>query len=258
MTMISASPARSVADLHEGVVHATIEIAAPPDRIFRAISSKEITQWWGQEGMYQTTDWTGEVKVGGRFKASGAGSDGKGFSVSGEYVEIDPPRKLVHTWEADWVPGKPTTVTYRLDPIDGGTRVTVRHTGFTNADSCKSHADGWVRVLGWLTGFVAPAKEKSFFLVRLLSPRPTFVADMNEAEKRIMMEHGGYWKQKLDEGVAHAFGPVLDPKGPWGVGILEVDDAAAIETFKANDPVIKANIGFGYEILPMLKAVVRR
>ena len=72
-------------------------------------------------------------------------------------------------------------------------------------------------------GSCAPKSARGFFLIRLLPPRPTFLVDMNEAEQRVMGEHAGYWKKLLDEGVAFAFGPVADPKGAWGVGIIEVE-----------------------------------
>src|SRR5262245_61913229 len=107
--MVERNP-RSVADLSDGTIVATVEIAAPPERVYRALASDEIVKWWGAEGLYQTTEWTGDVKPGGRWRAAGVGADGKRFAVEGEFLEIDPPHKLVHTWQPDWDPGKPTRV----------------------------------------------------------------------------------------------------------------------------------------------------
>lgn len=247
---------RSVADLAEGAIVATVEIEAPPERVYRALASEEIVEWWGADGLYHTTEWTGDVKPGGRWRSDGVGADGKPFSVGGEYLETDPPRKLVHTWNPDWDPGQPTVVTYRLEAIEGGTRVTVRHSGFTSPQSCGGHADGWTRVLGWLKSYAAPEPPRSFYLIRLLAPRPTFVADMTENERRVMGEHGAYWRKLLDEGIAAAFGPVADPKGPWGVGIVEVESDSTLKRMQSEDPAL--TIGLRYEILPMLQAVVRR
>ncbi|GAC1351471.1 MAG: hypothetical protein NVSMB1_04830 [Polyangiales bacterium] len=75
-------------------------------------------------------------------------------------------RKLVHTWKPDWDDQQPTIVTYRLEPMEGGTRVTLRHEGFTSHDSCGTHADGWLHVFGWLRAFLAPKRAHSFFLIR--------------------------------------------------------------------------------------------
>ncbi len=72
-----------------------------------------------------------------------------------------------------------------------------------------------------------------------------------------MKEHGGYWQRKLAEGVVVAFGPVLDPAGAWGLGLVRVADEAAARAFLDEDPVIRARRGFRYEIFPMLALVSR-
>lgn len=91
MSRIERSRARAVADLADGMILATVEIAAPPERVFRALTSREIVEWWGADGVYRTTEWTGDVRPGGTWRASGVGADGKPFAVEGEYLEIDPP-----------------------------------------------------------------------------------------------------------------------------------------------------------------------
>lgn len=145
--------ARAVADLSAGSIHALVEIAVPPERVFRALASEEILKWWGSAETYRCTKWAGEVKVGGKWRTEGMGSDGKPFWVEGVYLEIDAPRKLVQTWRYGWdTTGSPTVITYRLDAIAGGTRVTLKHTGFEkNPEACLDHGDGWERVLAWLT-----------------------------------------------------------------------------------------------------------
>ena len=60
MTTIKQSRARAVADLAEGEILASVEIAAPPERVFRALASKEIVDWWVRPGVFNTTEWTGE------------------------------------------------------------------------------------------------------------------------------------------------------------------------------------------------------
>jgi len=150
MTSSSLKSARAVADVGNGIILANVEIAASPERIFRALTSDEITRWWGSEDTYRTTKWTGDVRVGGKWVAEGVGRDGP-FSVHGEYLEVDPFQKIVHTWRAGWDGNHLTTITYRLEAITGGTRVTVRHEGFGDrVESCRGHGDGWERVLAWL------------------------------------------------------------------------------------------------------------
>lgn len=137
------STARAVADLSEGLILATVEIAASPERVFRALTSKEVTEWWVRPGVFDTREWTGDVRVGGRWEASGVGKDGP-YSLEGEFIEIDPPRRLVHTWHPVGAPAAATsTVTYMLEPFDGGTRITLRQSGVLSRGSCLGICAGW-------------------------------------------------------------------------------------------------------------------
>ena len=87
----------------QNTVVAEIFIAAPPERVFQAITDPSQTlQWWGQSGMYRITEWKGDLRPGGKWSSVGVGADGKSFRVDGEYLEVDPPRLLVHTWFATW------------------------------------------------------------------------------------------------------------------------------------------------------------
>jgi uncharacterized protein YndB with AHSA1/START domain len=248
--------ARAIADTAEGTILATVTIGAPPERVFRAITSDEVTAWWGSPDTYRTTSYRADLVVGGSWRAEGTGANGP-FAVGGVFLEIDPPRKLVQTWLAQWDGNVPTTVTWRLEPVAGGTLLTLRHEGFAGRpDSCRGHAEGWMRVLGWLDGFAAePGPAAAFFFCRLIPPRPRFAFDMSEEERAVMAAHSAYWRERLGAGEVVVFGPVADPAGPWGLGVVRAADPAAVEAFAAADPAILSGRGFRYEILPMLTAV---
>jgi uncharacterized protein YndB with AHSA1/START domain len=187
--MKSMNHARSVADVEGGTILACIEIAVPPERVFRALTTDELTKWWGSDEMYKTTSFEIDLRVGGAWPSDGVGADGVPFHVGGKVLELDPPRKLVQTWEP------------------------------------------------------------------LLPSRPTFMLDMSADERAVMQAHAVYWRGKLDEGSVIAFGPVADPAGGWGVGIVAVSDEAELRRFQNEDPAIQSNIGLSYETLPMLTAV---
>ena len=89
------------------------------------------------------------------------------------------------------------------------------------------------------------------FFCKLIAPRPTFPFDMNESEKALMSEHARYWMQMCQEGAVLVYGPVMDAKGPFGMGIFEGTDEAEIKRRTEADPVMKAGIGFKIEIAPM-------
>jgi len=103
MTSIPGA-ARAVADLHEGRILASVEIASPPERVFEALTSKEIIDWWGLPGVFDTREWTGDICRGGRWRASGL-VRGQPYVLEGEFLEVQPPIKLVHTWQRVDVPG---------------------------------------------------------------------------------------------------------------------------------------------------------
>ena len=96
-----------------------------------------------------------------------------------------------------------------------------------------------------------------YFLCRLIPPRPSFVMDMTPAEKEAMSRHAAYLKGQLDNGKVVAFGPVMDPKGPWGVALAVVQDQAELDALLKNDPAILANMGMRYESYPMANLVTK-
>lgn len=249
---MTKAKATSVADVTEGVVLARVEIEASPERVFRALTTEELTKWWGADE-YETTKFSIDLRPGGSWRTDGKGADGSAFHVEGEVLEVDPPRRLVQTWKPSWDPSPATKIVYTLEPIEGGTRVTIRHSGFTNAESCDGHSVGWMRVLGWLSNHVAG--EPRFFLLRLIAPRPTFAQDMNAEERTVMQEHAKYLAGRLAAGAVLAFGPVLDPAGAWGMGLVRAKDEAEARALTAADPVIASNRGFRYEILPIARLV---
>ena len=95
------------------------------------------------------------------------------------------------------------------------------------------------------------------FLLRAVPPRRTFAEDMTEAEREVMQEHVIYWTGLADRGTAIVFGPVLDPKGTWGVAIVQVEDEAELRAILTNDPAAKAGV-LTNEIYPMGPGTVVR
>lgn len=92
-----------------------------------------------------------------------------------------------------------------------------------------------------------------FFLCRLIGPRPDFAMTMSEEERALMIAHRDHLCSFGEKAVI--FGPVNDPKGPWGLGVFEVADEAELKHFLDADPTILSGKGFRYEILPMLAAL---
>jgi uncharacterized protein YndB with AHSA1/START domain len=157
MSDLKSGAARAVADLIERELLGSVEVPAPPERVFRALASIEITQWWVRPGVFDTREWTGDVRVGGRWRASGI-AKGNPYALEGEFVAVDPPRKLVHTWIAVGEPAGLMKVTYHLEKIDAGTRITVRHSGFSSPLICLMTATGWETSFDRLSEILASEK----------------------------------------------------------------------------------------------------
>jgi uncharacterized protein YciI len=94
----------------------------------------------------------------------------------------------------------------------------------------------------------------SFFFCRLNPPRPDFAKTMSDAERALMGTHAAYLRGEQEKGRVVLFGPVGDPKGAWGLGILECTDDAEARTITNNDPTVKSGQGFSYDVFPILSA----
>jgi len=153
----------------QDTIVAEIFIAAPPERVFEAITDPaQMPRWWGQRDMYRITESKVDLRPGGKWSSVGVGTDGKPFRVEGEYREVAPPRRLVYTWIASWTGALRTVVRWELEPqsVHGlhpsgprkagtGTLVKLRHEGFAvSPGAATSHADGWTRVMGWLESYL--------------------------------------------------------------------------------------------------------
>lgn len=97
----------------------------------------------------------------------------------------------------------------------------------------------------------------SYFFLKLIPPRPTFSQDMTEAERAVMQEHVLYWKGLTEQGTVIVYGPVLDPNGGYGIGVIEAETEADVHRLIAGDPVRKANLGT-HEFYPMRVGAIRK
>lgn len=124
------------------VVRAVVEIAAPPEEVFHAITDPhELAAWLGggpnDESATAPAPWqapapTASVVPGQPWRTPALAPDGTIGSVGGEYLLVNPPRRLESTWRASWDDFAPSTVRFDLVPVDvdgaPGTRLTVTHT----------------------------------------------------------------------------------------------------------------------------------
>jgi uncharacterized protein YndB with AHSA1/START domain len=81
-----------------------------------------------------------------------------GVETVGQFLEVDPPRRLVFTW--GWTQGSPvppgsSRVVVTLEPEAGGTRVVLRHHDLPDDRQRQHHTAGWQMYLTRLATRVA-------------------------------------------------------------------------------------------------------
>ena len=126
-------------------VERALVIKASPETVWELLVDPEKAALWMGLQIWS------EPKEGGLYRVEVI----PGHIARGEFVEVDPPRRLVHTWgwEGDDNPVPPgsTTIEYELTPEGDGTLLKVVHSGLPTAESAASHGHGWDHYFDRLT-----------------------------------------------------------------------------------------------------------
>jgi uncharacterized protein YciI len=88
----------------------------------------------------------------------------------------------------------------------------------------------------------APAPAMKTWFLKLIPPRPTFDKDATPAEQALMEQHFHYWKDLTDKGVCIFGGPVLDPRGVYGVLAIRAASEDEARALADGDPSVKAGV----------------
>lgn len=130
-------------------VQCEVRVEARPETVFPFLTDPErMTRWMGDTA-------TLDPRPGGVFRVRVIADDGEGRShtARGEYLEIDPPSRVVFTWgweEGDSPVGPGTsTVAIELLPDGDATLVRLTHRDLP-ADAGEPHRMGWDHYFGRL------------------------------------------------------------------------------------------------------------
>jgi uncharacterized protein YndB with AHSA1/START domain len=138
------------------VLRLTRVLAAPPQRIFRALSDPaELMAWWGPQG-FTIPAIELDLRVGGRYRFTMQPPDGQPFHLSGEFLEIDPPRRLSYTfrWEEPDPDDRTTVATLSLQESGAATDVSLTQGEFATDALLALHRNGWNDSLDKLRDFI--------------------------------------------------------------------------------------------------------
>lgn len=250
-------------------VRASILVEAAPERAFEVFTTG-IDTWWPPEHHIleaPLAEMVFEPHVGGHIIDRGVdGSECRWARV----LAYEPPARFVISWDIDldWQLEHDPTRTSEIEVVfveerPGLTRVLLEHRhldrhgdGWEAMGAAVGSPDGWP---GGLNAFAARVgaheSAQRGFLFKLTPPRPDFPHTMSEAERVTMLDHVTYWRGLADAGHVLAFGPVDDPTGSYGIGIVLAETMAAAESLRDADPAIRSPHGFHTEIHPILQLV---
>src|SRR5262245_1774955 len=131
----------------------TIDIKAAPERVWRALTSADELGAWFKVKI------EGTIKPGAEVWMISTHAEYAGTRFWVRFAIMEPPRRMAWQWhpgavdpKVDYTKENPTTVTFTLEPISGGTRLSVSETGFDAIGLARrekvyqDNSQGWAEV----------------------------------------------------------------------------------------------------------------
>jgi len=137
-------------NLSDSAMRAEIDIKAAPHKVYAAWTQPEqFVKWFGPRTSGSVEVGHFDCTVGGSYDVTMVFDDGDRVQLFGAYQELDPPKKIVLTWQWKNSPtsSNETLVTVDLMPSDLGTRLTLTHERFLTPEARDSHHQGWEPIL---------------------------------------------------------------------------------------------------------------
>ena len=134
----------------EPFLHLTRVLPAAPEAVFEAwIDPTGMRSWFCPGEGITHADVELDAKLGGKWRIAMHGENL--YVQEGEYLEFDPPRKLVMSWRSSMLEQAESTVTVTLAPHgDGETELTLTHEGFNTGETRDGYRGGWDYIFGKL------------------------------------------------------------------------------------------------------------
>jgi uncharacterized protein YndB with AHSA1/START domain len=132
-----------------GVIEIRRRLPAPPAEVFKWWTEADrLREWMSPVGRVEAQV---DLRVGGALRIVMRG-EGTVIEHVGEYIEIDPPRRLVFTWTSPFTGAEPSLVTLELEPEGSdATQLLLVHSRLPESVA-TSHRDGWGTMLDRLSG----------------------------------------------------------------------------------------------------------
>lgn len=138
-------------------IERTVEIGRPPADVWAALTTAEgLAAWFGNEAGI-------DLRPGGRAWMRWDGSD---HAAEMRVERVEEPRVFGYTWQIYGLPAddpRRTYVEFTLEPMGGGTRLTVVESGFAQLPqdahdkAFGGNTEGWMSELGDLVTYLGAA-----------------------------------------------------------------------------------------------------
>jgi uncharacterized protein YndB with AHSA1/START domain len=132
-----------------GVIEIRRQLPAPIGEVFRWWTAPELlAEWMTPIGQAEAQI---DLRVGGVLRIVMKG-DGRVIEHTGEYLEIDPPNRLVFTWISPYTGNTPSVITVELQRAgEDATDLHLVHARLPH-NAARSHGEGWGAMLDRLRG----------------------------------------------------------------------------------------------------------
>lgn len=127
-------------------VQVSRQLPASQSDVFAAWTDAEIMKEWMDVTPGPALSVELDVRVGGQIRIV-MGQNEAVAVITGEFVEIDPPSRLVFTWRSHATNEQDSLVTVELTP-DGpdATKLTLTHEQLPSKESAEGHKAGWIAI----------------------------------------------------------------------------------------------------------------
>ncbi|MBR0554666.1 SRPBCC domain-containing protein [Ciceribacter sp. L1K23] len=136
--------------------------AAARETVFKAWTDPARMAQWGGPADFTVLGDQMDVRPGGRHRACLVAPNGDEHWVSGEYLEVSPPERLVftHAWElSDGQRSPETVVTVELTEKDGGTLMMFHQAFFESPAGRDGHESGWSEAFERLATLLSTGRD---------------------------------------------------------------------------------------------------
>jgi uncharacterized protein YndB with AHSA1/START domain len=142
------NPDRAVAEVRR-------RFSAPPEKVFAAFSDAHlVSRWLSPSPEIALTVLQFDFRIDGGYRFAYHVPGGQVMIVNGAYRSIEPPSKIVFSWNIeppDEHAGLQSEVTVTITPEGAGAELLIRHEKLTQAGAVERHAEGWRGALDQLT-----------------------------------------------------------------------------------------------------------